>query len=198
MLEVQGLHKFSDMNWFDKIITVLKVMQPASNNSDYFKWICGFTVVAFGIVFVSMVFIEFKSLTQKIIYYVAMSLAMIILLNMAYVYHVASTNIGIGYYKADVKVQNIKTIENVSGKQKTTFEIKDKNNRKIKLEYQGHKLSKGDKIQVKTQKDILNGNEPKQKAFDLLGKDNYTYSYQGHKLKSDDVRELGRGLFNDD
>lgn len=198
MLEVQGLHKFSDMNWLDKIIAVLKVMKTASNNSDYLKWICFLTALAFSIVFISLMCIEFKSLTQSIIYYVAMSLAMIILLNMAYVYHVASTNIGIGYYKADVKVQNIKTIENVSGKQKTTFEIKDKNNRKIKLEYQGHKLSKGDKIQVKTQKAIFNGNEPKQKAFDLLGKDNYTYSYQGHKLKSDDVRELGRLLFNDD
>lgn len=197
-MEIQNFKKFSDMNSVDRISEVMNTMQQSFGTSNvYLNWAFIITIVVVTISFLTIFSMNIKNTKQGIGYFIAIALSLTFIFNFMYAFVIADTNLGTGYYKADVKVQKVKTIENVSGKQKTTFEIKDENNRKLKLEYQGHKLSKGDKIQVKTQKEILNANAPKQKAFDLSGKDNYTYSYQGHKLKPNDVRELGRGITRD-
>lgn len=203
-MEIQNFKKFSDMNSVDRISEVMNTMQQSFGTDNvYLKWALIITCIAVIISFLTIFSMNIKNIKQDIgyfiakqgiVYFIAIALSFTIIFNLMYAFIVACTTIGTGYYKADVKVQNIKTVENVSGKKKTTFEIKDDNNQKLKLDYQGHKLSKRDKIQVKTQKEILNDNAPKQKAFDLLSKDKYTYSYQGHNIKSNDVRELGRGI----
>ena len=183
MMEYKELYKFDDMNWFDRSITVMKMTL-----SD--MGVFGLAILSLvAMIFVTVMIMTFIPIDKKLKPVIATPFALVVysVVFFSLCLMLSYRFIGVGYYEADVKPQNIEAVETMDNNYKSKVEIKDSNNEKLKLEYRGNKLKQDDKIQVRTNNKIVSNDDPKEIEFDTKNGEDYKYLYKGKTIDEVDV-----------
>lgn len=191
-MKFNELHNFEDMGWIDRAVSVLRVI---STFDEHYKIPFIITMI---VIFTTCLFIGLRPLGnwKKNLLYIPIMFVVEVIVIFIYALIVAQMSLGTGYYEADIKPQHVKTTPNIDGSYTTKIEIQDDEKEELILEYTGKKSEKKDKVQVRTNEKIVKGDDSKRMKFDLSSDNRYKYFYKGKEIKSNDIRQVKRGVFS--
>lgn len=191
-MKFNEIHNFEDIGWIDRAVSVLRVI---STFDEHYKVPFIITMI---VIFTTFLFIALRPLGnwKKNLLYIPIMFVVEVIAIFIYLLIISQMNLGTGYYEKNIKPQHVKATSNIDGSYTTKVEIQDEDNEKLILEYKGEKPKKKDKVQVRTNEKLVKGDDSKRIKFDLSSDNRYKYFYKGKEIKSNDIRQMKRGLFS--
>lgn len=184
MMEYQELHKFDDMNWFDRSMEVYKMLTTSEDQAKVAALIVAILII--GVVLV-MLMKPLGRWWKSLLIYVPIAFLVCIVTLFLYSWYVSHQNVGVGYYEANIKPDKVETVQNIGKGYKSIIRIQDDKNKSVKLEYQGKKIKNNDNVQVRTRDMIVNKDDPRKIDFDIESENAYQIIYNGKEMKSSGV-----------